>query len=471
MSDERRLHDALSGLVPEPPPVADRAVAARGYARRARRGRLATVAGVALVAAAISLPFLLSGGPDRDGGRIPQPATSGPTAVVAGAFSCPNSKDPYGAFAGPDLLPEGAIAVRMCNLGGDSGFHWAPPSDALTSSVPQLVASVNSLPVAPQHDLCTSDGGSPWWLVFQYPDGHTQITRGESFGCGGVLVGKLVRGDRTTAGQPLTLFQQLLWEQRDASSPPAIDVPSPTCGTFDKSTWITHAGPWRFSAAGLCWRYETESDLPPKYAPLSTAQLTTVLDDLNRNRSDHEITEQECTRPDVIHYTIVGVNEWGDLQQLDGYCGAFDLSGSNSDIWRPNPASQAILDSLVAAQPLQIPEPSPDTSPDQLLSTWADMVNNGQSRSADQLWVNGAPATNGHVELKTEDLQTVDPARSSGASAYRLVRSVTALYREVPARDVWVDYHEREYILVRNSTEESWRILSFDDLGMVPTGR
>jgi len=217
MTDDDRLRDALTGLVPTPPPAPDRASGARSYARRARRGRIAAGTGVVLVAAVIAVPFALPGG-SGDRTEPPTVSTSTPPAVVAGDFSCPpepGRDDPASSPGGPNTLPANAIAVRMCFVGG---MRWQPPQDALTAGVDRVVTTVNDLPVLPEPDACELDLRPTWVMSFQYADGHTQVISGNSSGCGGVIVGTVTRGDRSSADDPLRVFQRLLWEQR-ASSP------------------------------------------------------------------------------------------------------------------------------------------------------------------------------------------------------------------------------------------------------------
>jgi len=173
-------------------------------------------------------------------------------------------------------------------------------------------------------------------------------------------------------------------------------------------TWVSRHDPLQLSTATLCWYHETESDLPVQSARLSDGELATVLDDLNHRSLGPEISEAECTRPGQVHFYIVGVNAWGDRLSLDGYCGAFDLSGSNSDVWRPAPETQAIFARLVSAQPLEIPSPTADTAPDGVLQAWADLLNNGLPERADQLWVDPAIADRpgddiDHLQMKTEE--------------------------------------------------------------------
>jgi len=475
ISDEQRLRDALSGLVPEPPTAPGRASAARAHAARARRGRIAAGTGAALVAAAIVVPFALTRGGDTR--TTPQPATSSTPAVVAGDFACPDSPGPR-KMLNPDpgaaTLAPGAIGVRLCHPGG---FPWQPPADALTHDVGSLISAINDLPPSTSNGVCTLEDGLTWAMSFQYAEGHTRLIEGVTYSCGGVQLGTHSRGSAGDASRVLDQFREALSLQRKDQQPPVVAVvgmdlqcnqPNPEWGPGGSLMGL--GDPVELSRAVLCWRHETESDLPSSEAPISSADLQVLLDDLNHRRPGPEVTEQECVGPDVIHYRILGVNAWGDRLSLDGYCGAFDLSGSNSDVWRPAPETQAIFARLVSAQPLEIPSPTADTAPDGVLQAWVDLLNNGLAERADQLWVDPAIADRpgddiDHLQMKTEEV------RPTTAEGYAQARIAMALYREVPKDGSWVDFHERAFTLVRNSSDEPWRILSYVDQGAVQTGR
>lgn len=477
MTNEDRLRDLLGSAVPDAPPAPDRAAGARAYAS-SRRRRQQVVAGVAgaLAVVLVALPVALI---DRDRGDDPGPsqASDGPTTVGPGDVACPpplTEGEQFSPMTGPDLLPPGPVAVRLCNPGG---VDWQGPSDALLAGAAKVSAAVNALPVqrtGPDR-VCTSDGGAPWSLLFQYADGATQVVRGATFGCGGIEVGSVTRGDRSTAAGPLDLFHQLLWKQRSTTTPPALPAPSLGCdrgGLGRGSTLMTRQDPVAMEKAVLCWDFETESEQPPRAAPISDADLATLLADLNANSTARGITEEECRVPGQPSYTIVGVNAWGDQFSLDGTCGAFNLQHDNSDIWRPNPASQAILDRLVAQNPQAIADPDAGTSPDQTVSIWADLVNAGESTRANVIWLDPPTVPRGvRVELKTDDQRRITPAAGSAAAAYAQVVEQGALYREQPLDGRFTEYQNYRFVLVRNTDAEPWRILSAEDLGVASTGR
>jgi hypothetical protein len=156
---------------------------------------------------------------------------------------------------------------------------------------------------------------------------------------------------------------------------------------------------------------------------------------------------------------------------MDSSCGTFFVyDGEQQRWWRPDQQSQAILDRLISTGPLEIPLPGAETASDEVVNAWVDLFNNDRPERAGQLWVGDQPTLSGvdRIELKIIDVVTVDAAPGTRESAYQAVRSVTASYREVP---VDADFRERTFTLVRNSTDEPWRILSYDDQGAAQTGR
>jgi len=464
MSDDR-LRDALSGLVPEPPATPERAAGARARAASGRRGRIAAGVATAAVAAAIVVPFALTGGADR-ADQSPLPVTTSTPTPAAGAFVCPPPPADQavgGPLAGPDTLPDGAIAAGLCFEGG---LPWQAPEDSLSTGLQQIVDLINHLPVQPPPGGCPADLGPTWALLFKYPGGGTQLVRGRSYGCGGVDVGGVTRGDRETGDDPLRMFQDLLWEQRILSRAPQIPVKAPACdhAFFEDGpglTMMTWPSPLQLSRGAVCWRYATHSQQPMNSSELSRDDLDILVEDFNAHASDGNPPNQSCTQ--VVTVAIDGITPWNDELRMDSSCGYFYIyDGEKSRWWKPDQQSQAILDRVISSNPLEIPLPSADTAPDEVVNAWVDLFDNDRPERASQLWVGDEPSLVGvdRIELKVDGVSTVDPAPGTAASAYKNVMSVTALYLEVPAD---ADYRERAFTLVRNSSDEPWRILSYSD--------
>ena len=441
------------------------------------------VVGVLGLTAACGTDRLVGQVPDGSGGAGNPLSSTTPAAGSSSSsggvddFSCPpvpGRGETPAPVTGPKELPAGAVAVRICDSGGLFG---AAPLDALTAGVPKVVDSVNALPVAARCDAMPMDLGPTWDLVFLYSDGHTQTVRGSTHGCGGVDVGSVVRGGREDADLPLRLLQRLLWEQRESTPPADVSVAKPGCsdGGQENSlgqTFMPLQEPLSMQHAVLCWRFETESEQPAQQAEIRDADLTLLLDDLNSNRTSKKISEQECVDPDVVHYRIVGVNAWADRLALDGYCGAFDLSGNNSDVWRPNPDSQAILDRLVADHPTAIAAPHQHTAPEQVVAIWADLVNSGNQDRATELWTDPPEIPTGvRIEMKTGQVRSVLADPGTTEAAYHKVVEVSSLYRLVSADGSWVDYHEVRFRLGRERADLPWRILEMTDDGETSNGR
>ncbi len=480
MNDESKLHKALQDLVPDPPATPLRAAAARNRAQVARRRRRTVVASaVAVAVIAVAAPLGLTTFTGDDSGPTPPPTAdrSGETPAAPDELTCPAVRTdgaPAVDLTGPDELPEGAIAVRLCFPAGF--ISTQAPIDALTTGVAKVVGSVNALPVEPTPNGCPADGGRTWQLVFQYPDGGTQAVEGASHGCGGVSVGTVIRGSRATAERPLNRFISLLLAQRASGSPatpPTVDL---TCqgGPDDPDAGLS-ALPLRtpidFDHAVLCWSFAIESDQPTLQAAIDPADLAVLLADLNANTTTTSTvpTDRACA-PTVPNFTILGVTSWGDRMALDGWCSEFNLYGRTPAYWKPGPESQRILDTIVAANPLQIQLPDGGTPPDQVVTRWADLVTAGDDR-ADEMWAGTPPAFSGRIEVRPEDRRRFAPIADTPAAAYEKVVEQMALLRQVPSDGGWSEYHEYRFVLVRNGSDEAWQILLAEDHGVVPTGR
>lgn len=350
MSNEQRLRDALSGLVPQPPPAPERAVAARAYARRSRRGRNAAT-GATMVAAILSTVVLV-GNIGQNGEEQPQPVALSP-GVVAGDFDCPRPSGrtaPDTPLTGPDVLPLGPIAARFCFNGG---APWQAPHDALLSGLDGVVSTINELPVLTpvKGGFCTDEGGPTWAILFQYPDGHTQLIRGNA-PCGeGVSVGSVTRGHEADADELLLRLQSLLLDQRRSATPPGPGHSRPSCEPLTQIFSVDGRGltmlppelPQRLTRVVLCWRPLAVEFPPPTTATISLEDLKTLVDDLNARATKRDTQPRSCS--DSLQIALDAVNDWGDEYLFIGSCSGFTVGDAH---WEPGPESQTIIDRLIS---------------------------------------------------------------------------------------------------------------------------
>lgn len=345
MSDERRLHDALADLVPVPPSVPDRASGARARARGVRRGRVATGVGAVLGAVAIAVPVVIAGGSDP----VPQHNTPEP-GVVAGQFPCPPPSgrlEPEAPLEGPDKLPAAPIAARFCFNGG---LPWQAPQDAVLSGLDEIVSFVNDLHKQRYGGSCPANLGPTWAILFQYPDGYTQLVRGRAFGCGGISVGTITRGTGESADRVLNRVKELVREQRASSTPPARFPVRPACehSPFGRSgdrtglSLLKMALPERLASAVICWRPRPRG--PWHTVPIRPSDLRVLNADLNAHASSEIHPSTTCGGSLLV--TLNAVNVWGDEFSLGLSCDAFTEYWGEW-FWRPDPRSQAILDRLI----------------------------------------------------------------------------------------------------------------------------
>lgn len=337
---EERLRALLADATPESPGGDDRAAGARRYAVRRRRRAIGGVAAVLTVAAiAVGVPLAVQAG---DGDPLPADDT-----VTDVSGSCPPPRrdtQNWTPVTGPDTVPDGAVSVRLCNPGG--AIRWQQPSDALTTDVDEVAAAVNRLPEQPgrQNQACPMDLGPTWDLVFTWPDGRTQTVRGESFGCGGVEVGSVVRGGRDDGEQPLNRFTSALVDQRAASTPPEDLRVSLACDNGldgPATTMVPDGGEPALTRAVLC-RMDPQRPGRSRSIPIPEDDLAVLTQDLRRHRSSGSDT---CGR-ETNDLQIVGQNAWGDRVVISGDCGGFFVAGGDEEFWNPGPKARTVLDRL-----------------------------------------------------------------------------------------------------------------------------
>ncbi len=333
------LGERLRQLVPDPPAASDRAARAKEYAGVRRRRRLVGVVGATVIAVAgtIAVPAALDRArpaPDPVGDVDPFAVASCPAPLA----ELPPASTP---LPGPDTIPPGAVAVRLCAAveGAPGGV---PPRDALVSGVDDVAAAINARRPAPPPAGCPADGGPTWDLVFVWSDGTTQTARAASHGCGGVRVGSVLRGGSSSADRIVARFERLLWEQRLERPEPAVRFAPPGCRTeplpgTPGPALLDRRRPVRMVAATLC--------APGAEVTIPADDLATLLADYDENlRWGSEGRCANATRE--LPWWIAGVNPWGDehtvacieVEPGDGCC---------VRSWQPTEESLGIVSRLL----------------------------------------------------------------------------------------------------------------------------
>lgn len=351
----RRLHEA----VPPAPEVSGWAGTAAARARRAGATQSRLLAGaVALAVVAGVVTWTLR---PPTGGVLASPAP--PTQVTVDPADPEQPASPPSASAPtepkhptrppstagcpddltPDLpaqgVPAGAIALRICPAGVPE-LMLIPPNDELTTRLDEVIAKINALPAGGPDQVCTSEMGPAYRLVFTYRGRTPVVVDGQLYGCR--ILGSPQRF-RNGADKILTELVDRWTKQRAAQgeyAPPPR--PNPWClgGPFVGSVLpvvVTTA-----VAAHACVYDQAGSASARVERTLSAAQFEVVRADLGaRVRS----VGQTC---DLAPKAIVLANLYGDLLTLSGStCGRwYYTEGNVPREWDPGPAAKAILERL-----------------------------------------------------------------------------------------------------------------------------
>ncbi|MDF9716662.1 hypothetical protein INN71_16820 [Nocardioides sp. ChNu-153] len=317
----------------------------RGSTRRAFRSNAVAAAGVLAVGAAGYGVWQLLDGPD------PQVIASGD--AVAGDFTCAEASSAPADF--PDgLLPEGAIAARLCAHGTETVTADVVPLDALTSRAADLVELVNGARrVGNGERSCNADAGPRWTMALQYPDGSVRSLAGEAYGCQDVTLGDAqVQGVGRTV---VELFVDRLTAQRQGETPPA-DVPADpvACDAIDAGAAVM---PWtdrsHLAAVALCW--STTPGAPFASVPLTPEQTEGVLADLTANLRDLPLRTRDYTCPSWSQVRITGRNAWGDPVTVGSDCREFSVD--DVEHWVPSAPTLELLLDLSGQRMLPPPTP------------------------------------------------------------------------------------------------------------------
>lgn len=320
--DDQWLRDELAAAVPTPPEAGDRAHRATAKARRGRRVRVVGVLGAAAVVVAAAVAWNVASG---DGGRATDHTRSP-------ALPCLDHTEAAEASTPPsNVVPGGAVAVRLCRYELDGGGAVSDVSEVLTTDAAALANAVNSSRPLAQHGPCTADLGTSDKLVFGYADGTTFDVSGSLFGCHQITIGPDYRAGAEEAYQR---FLDRLRHQHDTAHE-AADCR--TEAAFPQSARVTE-----LVTADLC----VGSGENMTQVPIPASDLAALTNDMLDNTGPGG-DGTDCLNP----RRIVGQTAWGDPVALDPTCsGQYPLDGvrNGNQVWVPSPVAQAILDRLAA---------------------------------------------------------------------------------------------------------------------------
>lgn len=344
---EDLLRARLAESVPVAPASPGRSSAARRYATRRRRTRIAgaTAAVATVLAAPFTVAALLDGSSETSDlgvATAPPPSVERPFRCAADRERAP---DPTHDL---EEVPAGALLARVCPTGIGGSAVWSPPLDALTTNVDSLVATVNALP--PQtEEFCQGSGGIGYALTLQYDDGGLVTIRGDTSGCSEVVLGDTVRAGATNL---LETYFDLLRAQRRQESPPAQVAPA-SCPEVSDEPFVSPMAMTKmpeFSVAMVCAETIAGRRLA---AELTSRQVAVVKADLAERSLPQGATQprRDCTFP-ARQVFILGSNVWGDRRALFGTCSdgaglefAYDVADQPM-IWRPSARVERLLVSL-----------------------------------------------------------------------------------------------------------------------------
>lgn len=469
-SFEDRLGRSLIEIVPDPP-TGDLAGAARTYARRARRRRQGIVAAAAAVAvlAAVGIPWAVTRGGESGGERDVEPVKEPAVA----ALECP-PKVERGKLPGKPGVPlqKGAVRAQLCPAGGAGTFQ--PPRDLLETRLDEFVASVNARPPA-ESRVCPANLGTAWTVLVQYADGAVASVTGHNYGCGTVFLGRHVGGraeGREGAGVVYKKYLDLLTGQRAMREPPGVEIPL-SCPSYNPDGPPFSVVPPDTAVPGLtraqlCWKSETQTELPFQSADLDARLVQLVNADLAERVTKKYPGGGECR--DELRVEIVAQNAWGDRVLIPGSgCGWF---GTGEWFWQPGAVVEQRFEALIESKPeSEIPLPTAADGPTEVVSAWADLLNRGDRTKADSLWVTEPTLPSAGVTkigFKSSSIRRIDPAPGTPAAAHsRVWLMEDALYWAKPGTDV----RNVDITIVRDSAAEPWRILSIVDRGAASVGR
>lgn len=294
------------------------------------------------LAAVLVIAWVVRGG-DGSGAAVDYSAVAPVPEGIATGCPPPGRDLPYPADG---VLPDGAVAVRLCNGPPQRTETGAPvnplfdaPGDVLTTNVADLVALVNGLePVVTKGRLCYDTGGSNYVYWFLYPGGDARAVLFNPGGCEDTLTApdRRVGGGQALAG---AFRQGLLAERADQTPPGTQDAAG--CNPNDAPmSPIATPGVTDFATITYCVITGPQGNRY-REGHLSGAQVGMVNRDIRAGRSPGPCVGRSFT-------LIRGLTVWGDRVWIGGTCHRYRLG---KDTWTPSPAVVRMLDGLSLGPP------------------------------------------------------------------------------------------------------------------------
>ena len=232
------LGDHFKAQAPNPPDAAGWAEQARGRYQR-RRTVSGTITMVLVVALGLPVGWMLT----RDLATTPE-------TVVPAAFhsSVPDRAGlcaPYQDLKRADdatlwpktkALPEGPARVWLCDDRQMPNPARMMPRVPLTdpAAVQKAIGAYNALP-ADNSQVCTSEFGTTYYVVYEYPDGTRVPVRGALYGCRSVSTGPDSDAHRKAGSGSFLDGLLALWPK---DSVPAAGCPTATKEAVDRASLI-----------------------------------------------------------------------------------------------------------------------------------------------------------------------------------------------------------------------------------------
>lgn len=463
--DEDELRARLAVVVPEAPSAPERAEAARVRAIRLRR-RAVVMAVAAAVVVAVAVPVgLFVGGEER---------AADPATVDHLRFDCPGDPAPR-RLESPSgtVSPIGtdAVLVRMCSLSG-FGDHQVPMDGLDEPGAVLFARRLRALTPGKEPRVCELVRRPSYAYLVGYADGSTRFLTSTGGSCGGVFIDGYRIGNGAASDALLELFKTELVAKRVRLGGPPGKIAPPLgrqCGAhpLDEkvlSFSILDPDPDEIRFATLCVPRSGNSEQQVKQIELSEADAEILENDLRSHLlpgSEYQATSCNLT---FNPPWLIAVNLWGDRFQLRSDCaGRYPLQrfepGDRGRFWSPGDAAREILDRLAGDTATKLDLPTSSTSPDEVVTVWADLLNVGDDR-ANGLWLRDPPSTSGHVTLKVTSLRPEGSPVIDYAWAHAV--EVDVIFADGTTADCG-DYVERTFTLVRATESEPWRISSWRD--------
>lgn len=218
-------------------------------------------------------------------------------------------------------VPSGAVSIRVCpgeqTMVGPALWKpaIAPPVDALTTGVAEVVGLLNALPGwagLPEETFCTQEGRPRVHYVIGYPDG---TTRSITYGYGACHLlelgppGKFPDGDtiaKSDASAFMAAVSAGLVDQRAGTRPPGDLPPAPGCVPNTRPYTTLPSQDLELGVAALCVLDGEDY----RRAVVPSGLVARLTDDY----ATATTSPSECSS--VVIGKVVGWSTWGDPVEL-----------------------------------------------------------------------------------------------------------------------------------------------------------